>query len=571
MSDNKNNDILQGSANTQYQSDLPLKCKTFDVYEQRWYVLFSFSLLSMSSSWIWITWSPITNVMSQYWNVPIGHVDNLMGIYMYVYVTISFVSLYCVVNFLGLKYGLVVGGIFNALGATIRYLYRDNYSTVYIGTLICALAQTFTLSTPPLLASNWFPSHERATATGIGILANQLGTAIGLGITTSIDFSSNNSNFDINIITDDIYSNSTINEAKLKWYLAIQLAVSVTSLLLLIVFGADQPPTPPSHAAAMLLKENSNDGDNLIKMDRIERQQNVENSEKFTNDGKSSILISEITPMLKSKSQKIHQQYLSDDSENETTIDIVKIDNSEKFVISPTYTESLRLLLLNRDQLSFIVGFGTSIGVFYTIPTILSQITPPDWSSHINGWIGLLYQFTGVCASYFAGRRLDSKTFLASRNNRHHTLAMIFLCGSFASLVVLLIGSYAIQSITVARIGAIDYFAQSAPTNTYIIPFTISTICIVVGIVGSGMCLAAFNTIAIEYGTGLVFPANETAVTGVYETSAELFGFLWVTICGIWIEASHVTYVFFLLLGAITVSMERFYQIRNAVIKRPSG
>jgi hypothetical protein len=100
---------------------------------------------------------------------------------------------------------------------------------------------------------------------------------------------------------------------------------------------------------------------------------------------------------------------------------------------------------------------------------------------------------------------------------------------------------------------------------------TLPTLLIVFGIVGAGICLAAFNTIAIEYGTALVYPANETAVTGIYETSAELFGFVWVTICGLWIKSSHVQYVFILLVGAIVVSIERFFQIRNTTLKRPPG
>jgi Major Facilitator Superfamily len=556
--------------------------KSYVVYRQRWYVLFSFSLLSLSSSWIWITWSPITIAMSHYWNVPIGQVDNLMGIYMYVYVSISFVSLYCVVNFLGLKYGLMVGGICNTVGAMIRYHYCHHYSAVYIGTLICALAQTFTLSTPPLLASHWFPSHERATATGIGILANQFGTAIGLGMTTIIDFTSHNDwrdNPSIHINHQHpVTLTPIINETKVKYYLGIQVAISALSLLLITIFGADQPPTPPSHAAAMLLSDDISNyyDDSATQLDSMAAQhQQIVNSDNRAQNESNSSLVSEITPLFPSKSTTIHEQIVRINTENEMTAsalltDTRRIDASRKLSTSPTYMESLRLLISSRDQLSFVIGFGTSIGVYYTIPTILSQITPTDWSSKVNGWIGLLYQLTGVFASYYAGKLLDSKTFCSSRNNRHYIMTILCLGGSFVSLVVLLVGgSYTKHSSTVPNMVENDSMDQSASSN-YSMGLQFSNLLIVGGILGSGMCLAAVNTVAIEYGTGLAFPANETAVTGVYETSAELFGFLWVTLCGIWIEASHVHYVFYLLVGAVICSMERFFQIRNAVIKRPS-
>ena len=52
---------------------------------------------------------------------------------------------------------------------------------VFIGTFFCALGQCFTLATPPFIAGVWFGSKERGIATALGVLANQLGTALGLG------------------------------------------------------------------------------------------------------------------------------------------------------------------------------------------------------------------------------------------------------------------------------------------------------------------------------------------------------------------------------------------------------
>jgi hypothetical protein len=86
---------------------------TYRLYRRRWLVLASFSLLSMNSAWIWITFSPIAVSMAEYWNVSLEQVDAIAAIYLYVYVPCSFLSLYLVVNHLGLWKGLLVGGICN--------------------------------------------------------------------------------------------------------------------------------------------------------------------------------------------------------------------------------------------------------------------------------------------------------------------------------------------------------------------------------------------------------------------------------------------------------------------------
>lgn len=48
---------------------------------------------------------------------------------------------------------------------------------------IAALAQTFILGVPPKVAANWFGEHERATATSIGALCNQVGTSGNVRLT----------------------------------------------------------------------------------------------------------------------------------------------------------------------------------------------------------------------------------------------------------------------------------------------------------------------------------------------------------------------------------------------------
>lgn len=69
---------------------------------------------------------------------------------------------------------------------------------------------------------------------------------------------------------------------------------------------------------------------------------------------------------------------------------------------------------------------------------------------------------------------------------------------------------------------------------------------------GSGFSLAAWNTVGLELGSSLTFPADEAVVAGILESGAELFGFLWVTIGGYSIEVAPT--MFLMLLGSAVVA-----------------
>ena len=154
----------------------------------RWIVLASFSLLTLTSSWMWITWSPIEKHVVKLWNVTDADVDALSMVFMYSYVPLSFPALWLLQR-VGMRNGLLLGAAFNLAGSIVRWLRFESYSYVYLGTVLCSIAQTFTLAVPPLLSHSWFPLHERALATSVGVLANQMGTCFGLGASIMIDLS----------------------------------------------------------------------------------------------------------------------------------------------------------------------------------------------------------------------------------------------------------------------------------------------------------------------------------------------------------------------------------------------
>ena len=136
----------------------------------------------------------------------------------------------------GLRVGLLVGAALNALGAVLRWQGADSRSflTAFVGQTICSAAQCFTLGVPPMLAAAWFGPQERARATSIGVLSNQLGGALGL--LSSV------------IVTDGSDLPALLGSTA--------AACGVIFGLLLVGFQA-APPTPPSFSQQAIASTSS--------------------------------------------------------------------------------------------------------------------------------------------------------------------------------------------------------------------------------------------------------------------------------------------------------------------------
>jgi MFS transporter, FLVCR family, MFS-domain-containing protein 7 len=421
---------------------------TFKLYTKRWLVLLSFALLNMSNGWTWMTWSPLTALVAEAWSVTEGQIDAFSGIHMYVFVPTSFVSMWLVVNHLGLSRGLRVGAALNCLGDAIRYAAgggcTTSYPLVYLGTFVCALAQTFILPALPLLSGSWFGAHERASATSLGVLGYQTGMGLGLGATILVDFQ-----------TTDTF---TLKADTLASYLQLQWMVSLVALIMVVSFvTTDRPPTPPSAAA----------------------------------EGQ-------------------------DQSANATGEAV-------------SYKESVNLIVDSPSSRWFFLVFGLSVGVFYAIPTFLSQFVP-HWSPQDRGWLGGIFQTMAIVGCSAAGTIVDKF------HQQYQRITLLLLGGAITSVFGFTVAVWQDSHWAMVACGGTSFF------------------------------LAAFMAVGIEFGTALTYPADEGAVYGVLDCTAELTGFLLVTIGG----AMTVGWTYYLgiLLGFMLTSGSILYSIRGES-KRP--
>lgn len=489
------------------------------VYKARWVVLFSFCLLSMVNAWIWITWSPLVDVSTRLFGASEAQIDALSGIYFYIYVPFSFLSLQLLKR-KGLRFGLQAAATLNLVGSFLRWyaVLKKSYRTVYIGTIFCALAQTFTLSMPPMLSGHWFSDHERGIATAIGVLSNSVGTAVGLGASIFLEFPT------IPIGNDALEKHSSAHEdipTTFKIYLFVQLVISMAASLSMSWFViSDYPPTPPSRAAweQQKLSHNTSDTVDSIQTDGFAMT-------TFAPNESSSLLSSVQQP---SSNCELNQSYLA-------------------------YWDSLRIFLTDPSGLSFTVAYGLAVSCYYSIPPFLSQLLfrvvssfdNPATTSIALGWVGILYIIGAILGSFAAGYALDTAAF-TSRT----IFGTLLIFSTFSVLSLSCLSSTEVIT--------------TATTSLFIL-----TTCIVSM---AGFFLGSLITAGFEYGTAMSYPADEAAIAGVLECSAELFGFVQVSFGGAFLTNNKSTmnlHYTTMLVGCLILSGTIFVLFVRADSKRP--
>jgi MFS family permease len=202
----------------------------FQIYKRRWGMLLLFSFLSLTNAMLWITYSPISRFVLEHYNIGVFALNSLSFVYMVVYIPVMYLASW-VVDVRGMRLGLIIGALLNCIGAWVRYIGKDadKFYLAVTGQTIAALAQTFILGVPPKLAANWFPAHERATATTIGALFNELGIAFGFLIGPSI----------VKSVSD------------IPKLLFINAIICTVVGLTVAIFFRGEPPTPPSKQATV--------------------------------------------------------------------------------------------------------------------------------------------------------------------------------------------------------------------------------------------------------------------------------------------------------------------------------
>eukprot|EP01136_Pigoraptor_vietnamica_P017044 Opistho-1_new@61670 len=202
------------------------------LYRSRWLMLFIVCVLNISNAALWISFSPIADITSAYYDRSLTLVNLLSQIFMICYLPLGFTSSWALDD-KGLRYGVLIGAVLNFVGAWVRYVSdfvpgRDgSFGVLFVGQTLAACAQPFILNAPTKLAAVWFGEKERATANTIASVSNPLGVAIASVLAPAI--------------VDQGKDIATMN-----WIFAIPASVA---LVIAVAFLRAEPPTHPSASA----------------------------------------------------------------------------------------------------------------------------------------------------------------------------------------------------------------------------------------------------------------------------------------------------------------------------------
>ncbi|CAF0708928.1 unnamed protein product [Brachionus calyciflorus] len=217
-------------------------------YGKRWLILLIFSFISLLSSFNWIEYNIVQDVVIFYFNssLPDDEIDKIDAVnwfsmvYMLCYIPLVFPAMFLLER-KGLKLSCTLGAFLTFLGSVIKCfsVRPDLFLVAMTGQTLCAIAQAFTLGVPARLSALWFGPNEIGLATSIGVFGNQLGTAIGFVIPPRL-----------------IDKNDKIEIIEKNFYLMF-ITVALLCAIFFVLLISDHPNKPPSKAQLEIRKSHN--------------------------------------------------------------------------------------------------------------------------------------------------------------------------------------------------------------------------------------------------------------------------------------------------------------------------
>jgi len=251
--------------------------KSYQVYSSRYYVLIIFCFMTFTSAFMWISFAPIVSLVKEFYGVSDELVNRLSLIYMFLHLPGSLFAIYSI-NKRGLRKSVLMGAVIMTIGGWIRYCsifaitrtdgddsedstskHNMAYNLLFIGQLLSAIVAPMFTTIPAKLAGEWFPCSERDNATTVGALAYPIGIAIAQFLPTLLvtcfggtsDNAVTPNEIDQENQTREIVDCLPSNITGIGTLLLLQAVVSTLVVFLAFLFFAEQPPSPPSHSAAL--------------------------------------------------------------------------------------------------------------------------------------------------------------------------------------------------------------------------------------------------------------------------------------------------------------------------------
>eukprot|EP00048_Salpingoeca_helianthica_P004438 m.76856 g.76856 ORF g.76856 m.76856 type:complete len:473 (+) comp13196_c0_seq1:1319-2737(+) len=223
--------------------------REYRTYPARFYILLSFSMLSFFQSLVWLTYSPIADQAEKYYGISEATTELLLnwGAIIYVATVPAVMFISNLKN--GMRISVLLAAFMISFATFLRcipsfapgYFFEGGWSDtdgrssvatfalslVHIAQIINAAAGPLVCATVTLVSSTWFPINERTTATAVAVLFNNFGAAIGFIMMPQI----------------------VVGFRDMPTLLYVHAACGFASLLSILAYFPNAPPTPPSPAA----------------------------------------------------------------------------------------------------------------------------------------------------------------------------------------------------------------------------------------------------------------------------------------------------------------------------------
>ncbi|GAA56900.1 feline leukemia virus subgroup C receptor-related protein 1 [Clonorchis sinensis] len=499
------------------------------LYRGRWFILAMFCCCSMSNSYHWIHLNIISDRVLYIWNVSIPGrtaaerqlaVDTLSIVYMIAYIPLIIPATWMLDRH-GLRITIILATCSNALGGWIKcvggvlavdpntvtsesptFAQMSAFPVLLVGQIMDAVAQVFILGIPSALAVTWFGELEISTATALGVLANQLGTALGFCIPPMI-VASLPSQYEPTITPNYSSSPATLSSSpsdasndssyqyfhqNMMYLLYIGAAINTLPAIPVLCFFKNEPPTEPTLTQYHRKRLSASMPDVAVSSaETLNFPQHlpVEGSRYAETVG----IHTTTSPSEKEANNEVTQ--VSDtDSFNPRYVIVSQISSINMFT-GKGFKGQLLCVLGNGNFTVLLLSYGVTTGLFYALGTLLNVILQVYFPGNAAiGWIGFTMIISGMVGSILIGVALD--------RTRRYRLISLLVCG------VALVWMGAFTGLVLLRSLIWMFFAA--------------------GFIG--FALTGFLMMGFDYAAELTYPANEGLTSGLINASAQIFGIL---------------------------------------------
>ncbi|KAL3831880.1 hypothetical protein ACJMK2_023577 [Sinanodonta woodiana] len=239
---------------------------TTKVYFKRWYVLIVFSIGAALQGFIWNTWGPIASASEDAFGWTDSTIALLSNWGPIAYIIAAF-PLSWLIDVKGIRWASLCMSFLVALGTGLRCITSDPTTAtwlIHIGQLLNGVAGPVSMGGPPVVSAEWFPPHQRTTATALSIIISSLGVGASflLGPYLVPDRQNSNQTHSKNSSSQSYFSkeslylsdnSKTIQDTRddIMLYMYIGFGVSAFVFFLILIYFPNKPPLPPSVSASV--------------------------------------------------------------------------------------------------------------------------------------------------------------------------------------------------------------------------------------------------------------------------------------------------------------------------------